>query len=276
MNAILKEEPGKPETREPGCRPARWSGSCGVAWRSAPKIASNRRGSWRGRSRRRSPTRCAGATVTLLRGVGADPAGPGARGAHGPHVPSGRCSGGGLVGGFDKAGMRARLRLDGGLVHRARGVALRAADRRREEARYRSQETAARLSESRRACRPFRAHGDPLGEVVQGEGRVEGLARATGSACAPWPRPRQVLLTRAAFDLSRRAAKGDDALDERVVWVAHGPYLIQGLEEPVETFEVGLEGRQSPGPRRPGARDARRADGQRNRTGGIPRPSDGL
>jgi serine/threonine-protein kinase len=104
-----------------------------------------------------------------------------------------------------------------------------------------SQETVRRLAKDEGLALSVRT-GIHLGEVVLGEGRVEGLAKATVQRLCELAEANQALLTRAAFDLSRRAAKGDDALDERVVWLAHGPYLMQGLGESVETFEVGLEG----------------------------------
>jgi serine/threonine-protein kinase len=53
--------------------------------------------------------------------------------------------------------------------------------------------------------------------------------------------PGKTLLTRGAFDLARRAAVGgDDA--PALNWVAHGSYRSEGFVEPVEVFEVGLEG----------------------------------
>jgi DNA-binding winged helix-turn-helix (wHTH) protein len=47
---------------------------------------------------------------------------------------------------------------------------------------------------------------------------------------------RQVLLSRAAFDLARA---GHEAADDGWVWLAHGPYLFEGRHEPVDVFEVG-------------------------------------
>jgi len=104
-----------------------------------------------------------------------------------------------------------------------------------------SQETVFHLAQGEGLALSVRT-GIHLGEVALGEGRAEGLARETVERLCTLAEANQALLTRAAFDLSRRSAKGDDALDERVVWLAHGPYRMQGLEEPVETFEVGLQG----------------------------------
>ena len=104
-----------------------------------------------------------------------------------------------------------------------------------------SQETVSHLAQGEGLALSVRT-GIHLGEVALGEGRAEGLTKATAQRLCLLAEANQVLLTRAAFDLSRRATKGHDAIDDRVVWLAHGPYLMQGLEEPVETFEVGLEG----------------------------------
>jgi DNA-binding winged helix-turn-helix (wHTH) protein len=49
---------------------------------------------------------------------------------------------------------------------------------------------------------------------------------------------RQVLLSRAAFDLARDAQGEADGL----TWLAHGPYLLGSLREPVDVFEVGRSG----------------------------------
>jgi serine/threonine-protein kinase len=53
--------------------------------------------------------------------------------------------------------------------------------------------------------------------------------------------PGKTLLTRGAFDLARRAAVGGVAAPA-LNWVAHGSYRSEGFVEPVEVFEVGLEG----------------------------------
>jgi serine/threonine protein kinase len=49
----------------------------------------------------------------------------------------------------------------------------------------------------------------------------------------------QILLTRSAFDLARQS--NIDGVDD-VRWLAHGSYEIDGLHEPIELFEVGVEG----------------------------------
>ncbi len=51
--------------------------------------------------------------------------------------------------------------------------------------------------------------------------------------------PAQVLLSRGAFDLAR---DGADPQGDGLAWLAHGPYLFQGIREPVDVFEVGRLG----------------------------------
>jgi serine/threonine protein kinase/DNA-binding winged helix-turn-helix (wHTH) protein len=51
--------------------------------------------------------------------------------------------------------------------------------------------------------------------------------------------PTQVLLSRGAFDLVR---DGADGRGDGLAWLAHGPYLFEGVSEPVEVFEVGRLG----------------------------------
>lgn len=83
------------------------------------------------------------------------------------------------------------------------------------------------------------------GEVARGAKplEVEGLAKHTVARVAGLAGPGQTLLTHAAFDLARRAAVGETAaIGAHPRWLAHGPYLLQGIEEPVEIFEVGIPG----------------------------------
>lgn len=71
---------------------------------------------------------------------------------------------------------------------------------------------------------------------------VEGLAKHTVARVSGLAGARQTLLTHAAFDLARRATVGESVAARRPSWLAHGPYRLQGIEEPVEVFEVGLAG----------------------------------
>ena len=50
-------------------------------------------------------------------------------------------------------------------------------------------------------------------------------------------------MTRSAFDLARRGAVGSDMISDDTRWLDHGPYLIDGIDEPMTVCEVGREGR---------------------------------
>jgi serine/threonine protein kinase/class 3 adenylate cyclase len=53
----------------------------------------------------------------------------------------------------------------------------------------------------------------------------------------------QVLLTRAVFDNARQALRGEDLEGFKdLQWLNHGPYLLKGIEEPIEICEVGEVG----------------------------------
>lgn len=56
----------------------------------------------------------------------------------------------------------------------------------------------------------------------------------------------QVLLTRAAFDDARQFVRqlpeGVGVEDGELRWMAHGPFVVKGFEEPLEVFEVGVTG----------------------------------
>ncbi len=71
---------------------------------------------------------------------------------------------------------------------------------------------------------------------------AEGLAKPTAARMMSLAGGRQTLLTRSAFDLSRRSAVGEEDGSEKLRWLAHGGYLFKGVREPVEVFEVGVEG----------------------------------
>ena len=53
----------------------------------------------------------------------------------------------------------------------------------------------------------------------------------------------QILLTRSPFDNARQVLKGRDRAGlEALAWLNHGPYLLKGVEEPLEICEVGETG----------------------------------
>ncbi len=85
---------------------------------------------------------------------------------------------------------------------------------------------------------------NPPEEVERGARplEVEGRARALAERLVALASPRQTLLSHTAFDLARRAAAAGEQRDEDLVWLAHGAYVIAGVEEPLEVFEVGVEG----------------------------------
>jgi WD40 repeat protein/serine/threonine protein kinase/class 3 adenylate cyclase len=62
----------------------------------------------------------------------------------------------------------------------------------------------------------------------------------------------QLLVTRPVFDNARPALKGRDIAGlAPLVWMNHGPYIVKGVEDPVEICEVGEEGLgvlKAPGP----------------------------
>jgi len=94
--------------------------------------------------------------------------------------------------------------------------------------------------------------GIHVGEVIEtdrGPGeppKLIGLAVDLASRLAGLAQPRQVLLSRAAFDDARQWVREHPAVDGRPVpelrWQAHGPYLFKGADEPAEVFEVGGAG----------------------------------
>ncbi len=71
---------------------------------------------------------------------------------------------------------------------------------------------------------------------------VEGLAKAMAARLMGLAGPRQTLISRGVYDLGRRAAVGAAEMPDGLRWVAHGRYRMQGVEEPVEVFEVGAAG----------------------------------
>ena len=87
-------------------------------------------------------------------------------------------------------------------------------------------------------------HRNPPHDVARGAKplEVEGLAKPTAARLMSVAGGRQTLMTQAAFDLARRSAVGSAGGAESLRWLAHGSYNFKGVEEPVEVFEVGVEG----------------------------------
>ena len=87
--------------------------------------------------------------------------------------------------------------------------------------------------------------GIHMGEAVHVPGaegeKFLGLAVDTAGRVMSLADPGQILVTRHAFDSVRqqvREGPGGKSLE----WRAHGPYLFKGLDDPLEIFEVGIEG----------------------------------
>ncbi len=73
---------------------------------------------------------------------------------------------------------------------------------------------------------------------------VEGLAKAIVARVADLGGSGQTLITRGAFELAQRA-DADEPGERPLRWMSHGLYRFQGVEEPIEVCEVGIE-RRSP------------------------------
>lgn len=87
---------------------------------------------------------------------------------------------------------------------------------------------------------------------------VEGLTKITAARLASLAMGSQILLTRSALELARRAMEGEET-PGRLSWISHGDYVFQGLDEPVTVFEVGVSGLAplAPPPDSPKAQRAR-------------------
>ncbi len=96
--------------------------------------------------------------------------------------------------------------------------------------------------------------GIHLGEVILRENapeavargakllEVEGLAKAIAARVMSLAAGGRIMLTRAAFDVARRSAVGEEPAEHALRWVAHGRYRLAGVDEPVEVFEVAPAG----------------------------------
>jgi class 3 adenylate cyclase/tetratricopeptide (TPR) repeat protein len=78
-----------------------------------------------------------------------------------------------------------------------------------------------------------RKAGDLYGLQVDTCARVQSLGQGD-----------QILLTRFPFDSARQALRGEELEQlESLSWLSHGPYLMKGMEEPLEICEVGEAGK---------------------------------
>jgi len=98
----------------------------------------------------------------------------------------------------------------------------------------------------------FRARvGLHLGQVAQLESETTGQPKVFASAVDMAARVMslaeggQILLTRVVFDEARQFVHEHPQVDGQrppIRWMAHGPYLFKGADDPMEVFEVGAEG----------------------------------
>ncbi len=70
---------------------------------------------------------------------------------------------------------------------------------------------------------------------------VEGLAKSIAARVMSLAEGGQTLVTQAAFELAQRALSPTDA-EDGLRWLHHGPYELQGVDKPLQVFEVGRPG----------------------------------
>jgi class 3 adenylate cyclase len=89
--------------------------------------------------------------------------------------------------------------------------------------------------------------GEVLVEDDGGRGRAEalyGIHVDTSARVQSLAQGDQILLTRFAFDEARRSLSFDELKGVGpLCWLNHGPYLLKGVEEPIEICEVGELGK---------------------------------
>jgi WD40 repeat protein/class 3 adenylate cyclase len=98
--------------------------------------------------------------------------------------------------------------------------------------------------------------GIHVGEVVVAEAGdshkpkdLFGIQIDTCSRVMSLAKAGQVLMTRAVFDSARQVLKGEDIEGVgQLEWLNHGPYLLKGIDEPVEICEVREQGQPTAGP----------------------------
>jgi serine/threonine protein kinase len=84
---------------------------------------------------------------------------------------------------------------------------------------------------------------------------ADATVRDLAASLSKLAEPGQILITRSAFDLARQLpVPGFD----KIQWLAHGSYELEGVEEPVDLCEVGVEGLAPLAPPRESERARRR------------------
>ncbi len=95
--------------------------------------------------------------------------------------------------------------------------------------------------------------GVHLGEVAPTRGatgsepKLIGFAKDIAARLMGLAMPGQILMSRASFDAARQYVREHPGIDSsepspELRWMAHGPYLFKGAEEPMDVFEVGAKG----------------------------------
>ena len=95
--------------------------------------------------------------------------------------------------------------------------------------------------------------GVHLGEVAPTRGatgsepKLIGFAKDITARLMGLAMPGQILMSRASFDAARQYVRKHPGIDSseplpELRWMAHGPYLFKGAEEPMDVFEVGAKG----------------------------------
>jgi WD40 repeat protein/serine/threonine protein kinase/class 3 adenylate cyclase len=118
-----------------------------------------------------------------------------------------------------------------------------------------------RILSQERGVRAQDRIGIHVGEVVikgeeasAGPKDLYGIQIDTCSRVMSLAKAGQILMTRSVFDSARQVLKGEDIQEVgRLEWLHHGPYLLKGLDEPVEICEVRERGQEVLGP--PGTSD---------------------
>ena len=73
---------------------------------------------------------------------------------------------------------------------------------------------------------------------------LSGIQVDTAARIAALGSSDQILMGRFAFDSARQALKGEDLTGlEPLLWLNHGPFVMKGIDEPLEVCEVGEEGK---------------------------------
>lgn len=104
---------------------------------------------------------------------------------------------------------------------------------------------------------PWPAGGRITARIGIGEGEILVMPQRTGGAgmvgsdvnraarVMSLAGGRQILVTRSVFDTARQIVQSVPGVTEPQVelgWEAHGPYLVKGIDTPIEVFEIGVRG----------------------------------